>query len=475
MSTRPAAGRGTGRVERGRSAGGSTALRAGQKVLLTFRAVDGDGMAVGTAGGHAVRVPFAAPGEEALVEIVRPGRPATGRIVTLMRKSPEAAVPRCRHFGVCGGCQWQHMGYQAQLRYKSALVRTLLAPALEGAEIMIADAIGTEPWAYRTRLQAAFGRRGERIVAGFYAAGEDLRIINVRECPIQHEPNVAALDAGRAVIASLGWPLYDHVSRTGLVRGLITQIAPATGERMVVLSATADLPDRMAYVRAMREAVPGLVSLILSVQPRRTPDPLGRLVLLWGRAYIEDEIAGIRVRVGAEPTLPPAPRAASAWLEAIGAALDPGPDDVIVDTACGDGLVPVWLARRTGRVIGVAPDREAMHRAWEQATINGVDRCVFYTRDPGRVVAKLRARGERIDAALITARRAPAPPALFSALREAGARRLALAGSSLALLAADLRAARDAGFSPRAVQPLDLLPQTSRVHAVVSMVRAQGT
>lgn len=472
MSTRPAAGRSSGRASRGRGLPGI--LRIGQKVLLTFRSMDGEGMALGTAGGHAVRVPFAAPGEEALVEIVRTGRPATGRILTLTRKSPRAEAPRCRHFGVCGGCQWQHVAYEAQLAYKTALVRASLGPVL-GAGAVIADAIGTEPWAYRTRLQAAFGRRGDRVVAGFHAAGEDPRIINVRECPIQHEPNVAALDAARAVIAALGWPVYDHTARAGLVRGLIAQIAPATGERMVVLSATADLPDRMAYVRAMREAVPDLVSLILSVQPRHTPDPLGRSVLLWGRAYIEDEVAGVRVRVGAEPTLPPAPRAAAVWLEAIGAALDPAPADVIVDAACGDGLVPVWLARRAGRVIGIAPDREAMHRAWEQARLNEAQGCVFYTRDPVRVVEKLRGRGERIDAAVITARRAPAPAALFRALVGAGARRLALTGSSPALLAADLREAQAAGFEARSVQPLDLLPQTSRVHAVVSMARGQGT
>lgn len=441
---------------------------------MTFRSMDLDGMAVGTVGDQAVRAPFTAPGEEALVEIVRAGRPATGRIASLLRKSPDAAEPRCRHFGVCGGCQWQHLAYEAQLRYKTALVRAALTPILEGQGVTVAEAAGGEPWAYRARLQAAFGLRGARVVAGFHAASEDLRIINVRECPIQLPPNVAALAAAREVIASLGWPVYDHAARRGLVRGVIAQTA-GTGEVMVVLSTVADLPDRMAYVRAMREALPPLVSLILSVQPRHTPEPLGRLILLWGRAWLDDEIAGIRLRVGAGPTVPPAPRAAAAWLEAVGASLAPGPEDTVVDTACGDGLVPLWLARRAGRVIGIAPDREAMHRAWEHAQLNGVANCVFYTREPGRIVEKLRARGERIDAALVTSRRAPAPAALVAALAASGVQRLALAGSSLPLLAADLLTAQQAGFRALAVRPVDLLPQTSRIHAVVSLARGPGT
>jgi tRNA/tmRNA/rRNA uracil-C5-methylase (TrmA/RlmC/RlmD family) len=115
-----------------------------------------------------------------------------------------------------------------------------------------------------------------------------------------------------------------------------------------------------------------------------------------------------------------------------------------------------------------------MHHAWEHARLNGVENCVFYTRAPAGVVAKLRGRGGRIDAAVITSRRAPAPAELFAGLADAGAQRLALAGSSLPLLAADLRTAQGAGFHPRAVQPLDLLPQTSRIHSVVSLIRGQG-
>ncbi|HXF82944.1 MAG TPA: 23S rRNA (uracil(1939)-C(5))-methyltransferase RlmD, partial [bacterium] len=380
-------------------AGRPVRLRPGQKVTVIFEAMDAEGMAVGRAGGQPVRVPFAVPGEEALVEIVRPGRAATGRIAALLRKSPETTAPRCRHFGVCGGCQWQHLADDAQRRLKTALVRQYLGPLLGDAPV--AEAVGAAPWAYRSRLQATFGRRAERLVAGFYAADEMRRIINVRECPIQMPANVAALEAARAALAATGWSVYDPATRRGLLRGLIVQTAQATGELMVILSASGELPDRMACVRALRDALPALVSVFLSVQPRHTPELLGRCVLLWGRPYVDEEIAGVRLRLGPRPDIPPAPQAAVQWLEAIGAALAPGPLDVVVDTACGDGFVPLWLARRARRVIGVAADRAAMHRAWDQARLNGTSNCLFYTREPARVVAKLSARGERIDAALV--------------------------------------------------------------------------
>jgi len=445
--------------------------RAGQRLTLTFRAMDPEGPAVAPLGSHVVTVPFAIPGEEAVVHIVRGGDPARGRIAALLRKSPQAATPRCRHFGVCGGCQWQHLSGEAQVQYKAQLVRDALARLLEGTAVEIRPVVGSGFWEYRNRLQAVFAVRQERVVAGYHGGGEDRRIINVRECPIQQAGNVAALEGVRQVVGRLQLPIYDHLTGRGLVRGVVVQGALASGEIMIVLSTTGELPDRMGFVRAMREAVPAMTSVYLSVQPRRSTEPLGRLVLLWGRPYIEEEMAGLRLRVYPEPSLPPNPRATPLWLEAIAAALALRRDDAVVDVACEDGLVPLWLAARAARVVGIAPTREAMHRAWDHAQVNGIGNCVFYTRAPERVMEKLRARGERFDAAVVTSRHRPTGPEVFAALSGAGVRRLVVAGASLRLLERDLWTARSAGFVLTGIQPVDLLPQTSRVHCVVALQR----
>ncbi len=444
-------------------------LRVGQKVAVAFRGVNPDGDGVGVVGAQRVSVPFALPGEEAVVEITRAGRRAEGTIVALVRRSADSVQPRCRHFGACGGCQWQHAAYPAQLAYKTALVRDLLRPVLEGTGAVVRDAVAAAPWEYRNRVQAAFGLRGDRVVVGYYARTGPLRVINVQECPIQPAVNVQLMHAVRDAVAALGWPVYDRATGAGLVRGVVGQVGVSTGEAMVILCATRDLPDRMAVVRALVDRVPGLVSLQLSVQPARTPEMLGSVRLLWGRPYIEDVVAGLRLRLYASAAVPPNPRALPLYLEAIARAVGEG--GVVVDVACEEGLVPLALASRASRVVGVAPDREAMHRAWENATLNGIGNCVFYTRSPAGVLRKLRDRGETIDAAVATARGEPTPPEVFAEAARAGARRLACASHSLTLLARDVAAAREAGFVPVEVQPVDLLPQTSRIHAVVALRR----
>jgi len=440
--------------------------------------MDLNGAAVVSTGAQQIAVPFALPGEEAVVEITRGGKDAVGKIVTMIRKAAEAAAPRCRHFGRCGGCQWQHLPYDAQLRHKTTLVRELLAPVLRGLHVPVRDAIGASPWEYRNRIQAAFDVRQHRIVAGYYAMPEsasrpngEISIINVQECPIQHADNVRLLTAAREAIAELDWPVYDRQSGRGLVRGMVGQVGFGSGEAMLVFSTTAEVPDRMALVHAVRRRILNLTSLLLSVQPRHTPELLGRISLLWGRLYIEDEIAGLGVRLYASASVPPNPRAMPLWLDTIAHGVEATPDATIFDAACEEGFVPIALARRGARVVGVAPDRDAMHRAWENARLNEVDSVLFYTRAPSGVLAKLHERGQRFTSLLVTGRGAPALEPLFLEAKRTGIRRVVCGAHSPARLAQSLGAAMNAGYRPVEIQPVDLLPQTSRIHCVATLTR----
>src|SRR5438046_8010349 len=160
-------------------------LRPGQKLTLSFRSLNLDGAGVATAGSQRIAVPFALPGEEAIVEITRGGRRPEGKIVSLVRKHATAPPPPSRHFGVCGGCQWQHLSYAAQLEHKTRLVRAHLEDALRDATLTVRDAVGAAPWEYRNRAQAAFAPRQDKVVVGDYTLGDDLPRVHVQKCPIQ--------------------------------------------------------------------------------------------------------------------------------------------------------------------------------------------------------------------------------------------------------------------------------------------------
>lgn len=430
-----------------------------------------DGAGVGTVGQQPVAVPFALPGEEALVEItaVRHGA-AEGKIISLLRKSPEATAPPCRHFGRCGGCQWQHLGYPAQLAAKTRLVADYLAARLGIPAKIVEATVGADPWGYRNRIHATFAYRRDRVVAGYYAMG-DQAIINVLECPIQHPGNLTMLAAAREVVTELGWPIYDPATGRGLVRGIIGQVGVTSREAMLVLGTVDDVPDRMAFVRAVLSRLEGLTSIMLSVQPTHSPQLLGRLQLLWGRSYIEDDVMGIRLRLAPTPSVPPNPRALPLWVDALSQAGRLSLSDTVVDTACEDGFLPLALATRARQVIGVAPSREAMHRAWENARGNAVENCVFYTRDPAAVLRKLQTNGKHVNVVILPSRGRAISAELLAASRDSGADRVVYASHSLKALAADLLTATTAGYRVVTVRPVDLLPQTAHMHCAVGLVR----
>lgn len=446
-------------------------LTAGRRLTVRFVGLAPDGAAVAAVGGETLAVRYAIPGEEALVEVVRGGPQALGRIVALQRKSSEATTPRCPHFGRCGGCQLQHMTLEAQRRHKTALVAAALRAAGVREE-QVLPCTGGEPWTYRSVLRAAFDRREQSTIAGFFGWGER-RLHNIEVCPIQHPTNVRILTVVRAAVAELGLAPYDRRSGRGLVRALLALSASSTGEALAVLSTSAPLPDRMLFVRAVLDRVPGLVGLLLTVRPGRSTAFFGPgVTLLWGREYVEEEILGLRVRLTATSEGLPNPGAMPYLLEAVVAAADLTGDEQIFDPFAETGVLLLALAQRVRRAVGVVADRRAMDAAWATATHNGIANAVFYTRDPARVLAKLHGRGERTDVVLAAPPGEGLPEALAAALATIGPPRVVYAGRSLPVTARDLTTLRRAGYRPAAVRPVDLSPQTGHVHAVIALRRA---
>jgi len=447
---------------------GAPPLEVGRRLVVTFSGLAPDGAAQAPVDRRILSVRYAIPGEAALVQIVERD-PLRAEIVALQRKSPEAAAPRCPHFGRCGGCQLQHISLEGQRRHKTAMVIAALAGAGVTAA-QVRPCRGADGWAYRSVLRGAFDRRGSETIAGFYGWG-DRRLYNIETCPIQHLTNTRILEVVREAVRTLGLAPYVAPGR-GLVRGVLAMTGHATGEALAVLSAAAPLPDRMAFVRAVLDRVPGLIGLFLTVQPGRSTEFFGPgVTLLWGRAYLEDEILGLRVRLHPRSEIPPNPRALPLLVEAIIEAAALSAEEQVIDLFAGSGLLPLALAARVRRAVGVVSDRRAMEEAWATAARNGIANAVFYTRDPGKVLAKLHERGERSDAVVAGPSGEGLGDELTATLAALAPRRLVYVGRSLHITARDLARLRGAGFTVEWAQPVDLFPQTSHLRTVVALAR----
>ncbi len=434
----------------------------GLEMIVRFDRMGDAGEALATVAGREVAVPYAAPGEEARIRILRVERDrARGRLVALRVASPRVVRPRCPHFGRCGGCQWQHLEYPAQLEQKTKLVSEALGRArLDG--LTVAPAIGWEPpWEFRTHLEAAVGQREGRRVLGFFSWGGD-RVVEVAQCPVQHPANVAALHAVRAA-----WEALHPVSEA--LRGVIIRVGAATNEVMLGLSAVRRLTpaERGTAVRALLDGVPRLVGLMEVRAPRRGHLLAGRHAdLLWGRPYLHEEVAGVRFHVPLLAEFPMNLRALPALIEMVLNALDASSADAVVEPDAGIGGYSLHLALGTSRVIAVTA---AVHldAAWENARLNQITNCLFYARSAARAVEKA-ARREPVRLAFLHPPGTGLDSDLPSVLRRTGVERVVYLGRALAALTRDAVALERAGYRIRQVQPVDLSPHTSRVHALIT-------
>ena len=246
---------------------------------------------VARAEGFTVFVQGALPQEKirARVETVKKTY-ASAVLTEILEASPEREEPRCPVYASCGGCQLQHLSYEAQLREKRRQVEDAVRHigGLEG--IRIFPTIGGNPWAYRNKMQFPVGRAGAKTVIGCFAQGSH-KIVDTECCQIQHRTNNGIMNAMRDAVRKLGIPVYDEDRHRGVLRHIVGRVGADGNAMAVIVTARHELPRAKELVRALREHVPRLVSVQQNVQTYRNNVILGRETnLLWGKSTILDKI-----------------------------------------------------------------------------------------------------------------------------------------------------------------------------------------
>jgi 23S rRNA (uracil1939-C5)-methyltransferase len=391
------------------------------------------GAAVGRYSGKAVFVPFGIPGETVRAEITQDkGRYARARLVEVLQPSPDRVIPRCPHFGACGGCQWQHMAYLAQLRFKEQLVRDAFA-RIGRLEAEITPAIGmTEPWGYRNHAQMVPDTEGR---PGFQRA-ESNSVVPVTECRILH-PSLQEL----LPQIELDFPGLTSISlRCGV----------ATGERMLVLETAGD------EAPAIEMDLP--VSCILALED-------GNAAVLAGAPYLHERVAGRAYRVSPASFFQVNTWGAEQLVALVRDHLEEMQGARLLDAYCGVGLFSLSLAGRFAGVVGI----EAAPSSVADARANAIGLATVEFRQGS--VEEMIEPGERFDAVILDPPRAGASPAALSALLSVQPSRIVYVSCDPATLARDCAAIVARGYRLATVQPVDMFPQTAHVEAVACLVQ----
>lgn len=377
-------------------------------------------------------------------------------------------MKKCPYAAKCGGCQYQGMEYQQQLKEKQQLINRLLREAGRPEPI-----IGMEnPYHYRNKVHAVYRHlRSGEVVAGTYQEGSH-RVVPVENCQIEDPRAGEVIQTIRRLLKSFRIKIYNEDSGYGFFRHVLIRTARKTGQMLVVLVAVSPVfPSKNNFVKALKKEHPFITSVVLNVNDRDTSMVLGdRNIILSGKGYIEDELCGLRFRISPSSFYQVNPvQTEILYQKAMELAQLTGKERVI-DAYCGIGTIGLIAAKHAGQVIGVELNREAVRDAVDNCKRNGIRNARFFARDAGEFLTAMAASGERADVVFMDPPRSGSSKAFLNSLKILAPERIVYISCGPETLARDLKILADS-YQAGKIQPVDMFPFTGHVEVVVQLFR----
>jgi 23S rRNA (uracil1939-C5)-methyltransferase len=435
---------------------------APQKIDVAIEKLIYGGQGLAHHEGATVFVPFVLPSERATVELVEHKKKfARARVEQVQEPSAERIVPLCPHFGVCGGCHYQHIHYEAQLRYKADILRETLRRI---GKIDWTGEIRThasEPWGYRNRAQwkvrpAAADADGsgpprQNALAIGYFRANSTSLCAVDDCPILSPLLLKTLLALRHALASGALPRELRE-----IEAFTNENAREKHPRVLLTLTFAGYPSRAAeHVEKIRSIVPEAGSLLFH-------DPSHDRMELFGPGFLEYQAGQRKYRVG-HFSFFQVNRFLAEELAREAAETDRG-GDLALDLFAGVGLFALPLAERFKRVIAVESNPAAARDL--EANSRGSQGIEIRTTDVDQFLAKF---GGTTDLVVVDPPRAGLAPGTVRRLTQIAPRRITYVSCDPPTVARDLRGLLDGSYEIFEVQLWDLFPETFHMEAIVRL------
>jgi 23S rRNA (uracil1939-C5)-methyltransferase len=378
----------------------------------------------------------------------------------------------CPYAKKCGGCEYQGVPYEEQLAKKQQYVRKLMEPYGKVAPI-----VGMEqPFFYRHKVHAVFGctKRGQ-IVAGCYRKNSH-EIVDIERCLIEDEESDAIIRDIKGLLRSFRIKAYDEDTGYGLLRHVLVRKGYHSGQIMVILVlASPILPSKNNFVKALRKNHPGISTVVINVNDRRTSMVLGnRNITVYGKGYIEDQLCGCTFRISPNSFYQVNPKQTELLYEkAIEFAALTGKEKVI-DAYCGTGTIGLIASKNAGEVNGVELNKEAIRDAISNAKRNGIRNVRFYNEDAGAFMLQMADRGEKADVVIMDPPRGGSDETFLSSVVKLAPRRIVYISCGPDTLARDLKYLSKHGYRMKECTPFDCFPMTGHIEVATCLHRVKS-
>ena len=443
---------------------------------------------MGKLDNQVVFVAMAVPGDVVDVQIRKHHRRyMEGTIVRFVEKSPLRVEPFCEHFGVCGGCKWQSLPYEEQLKQKRQQVEDQLVRIGHLDIPEVRPCLGSERTReYRNKLEFTFadkrwltyeeiaegGDIASTPAVGFHIPGCFDKVLDINRCHLQVDISNRIRLAAKAFCIENGYSFHNAKAHEGLMRTMVIRTA-STGEIMVIVVFNSNDTERInALMSHLEASFPEITSLIYMINEKWN-DSLGdrEPICFAGKDHIIEEMEGLQFKVGPKSFYQTNSEQAYELYKVTRDFAELKPTDTLYDLYTGTGTIANFCARRAKKVVGVEYVPEAIEDAVINSRLNNIDNTTFYAGDMKDVISdEFIERNGRPDVIILDPPRAGVDERVLEVLKRAAPERMVYVSCNPSTQARDLALLSDM-YEILAVQPVDMFPHTHHVENVVKLRR----
>jgi len=459
-----------------------------EKVTITD--IGAEGNALARVDNLVVFVPMVVPGDVVDIRVIKKRKKyLEGRVVKIHAYSKDRIKPHCIHFGICGGCKWQHLPYNLQLFYKEKQVRDNLTRIgkIELPDIM--PIIGSsEVYLYRNKLEYTFsnkrwltrkeiesGNKFDNVDAlGFHIPGLFDKVLNIEECHLQPEPSNLIRDAVRAYSLRSGLDFFDINEQSGFLRNLVIRNSLDGKVMVIVVFFHEDAERRNGLLDFLSTEFPQISSLMYVINSKRNDSLNDQEPILYkGVDHLVEEMDGLKFRIGPKSFYQTNTLQA---LELYRVAKDfagLAGNEIVYDLYTGTGAIANFVARSAYKVIGIEYVGEAISDAKVNSAINGITNTSFFAGDIREVLSEqfITVNGKP-DVIITDPPRAGMHEDVVKAIIKASPDKIVYVSCNPSTQSRDILLL-SGKYIVELVQPVDMFPQTHHVENVVLLKKAE--
>ena len=436
-------------------------------------------------------VPYVVPGDVVDLQVKRKkNHYAEAVAVKFHEKSPLRTEPFCSHFGVCGGCKWQCLSYEEQLKYKQKQVFDNLTRIGKVELPEFRPILGSEKTRfYRNKLEFTFSNKrwlteeevkqdvkyDQMNAVGFHIPGAFDKVLAIDKCWLQDDISNQIRNAVRDYAYAHNFPFFDLRTQEGLLRNIMIRTS-STGELMVVLQCkvTDDEGRRKMeeILQFMADSFPQITSLMYVIN-NKCNDTIGDLdvEVFKGNDHIFEEMEGLRFKVGPKSFYQTNSEQAYNLYKVAREFAGLTGNELVYDLYTGTGTIANFVARQARKVVGIEYVPEAIEDAKVNSALNSIDNTLFYGGDMKDILTNdFIAEHGRPDVIITDPPRAGMHNDVIDVILAAEPKRIVYVSCNPATQARDLQLL-DGKYKVTAVQPVDMFPHTHHVENVVQLER----